>query len=252
MAKRLSDKEIRLGIEKLKEEYNHFIVRYEQSLEAKNRFEERLRQAELKRFDMGFFLGAELKTLRELIRETEELKHRAAQESHKKSKKTVQGKSYADRVLEKLQAQLEPYPGLVIHPEASFDLEKLYGTINWIQDTFWTPLRRIALEKGGEKRVRSLDEEFEKRRAPRPGELPRELRHYHEMLDRPGVALIQVNREQNRLIQEASFFIHDFTDLVRELRGLCSGRQREAFLAQALGICDKLIQDFRLKDLKRK
>jgi hypothetical protein len=243
----LSAKEITKTIDKIKEEYDHYIVRFGKTLEMKRRFENRLYQADRDRMDMTVFLGIEVGVIQELVRKEEE---RIRARENLPLKKKPQTQSYADRVLAKLQKKIENYPSLSIHPEASMDVEKLYGTLEWFNAQIWGELKKGLKKRLTPRQLTKLEMSLESL-VSYQGQLPKEVLHYQRLLCSQDASLKQISLQQNSLIQNASFFWHRLLDLVRRVDSeLGIPGVEGAFYKKSITFLSQTIADFRLKDLK--
>lgn len=255
---KLSDREIEKSLEKIRAEYDHYIVHFEKSSQAKRLFEDRLHQALVTRFDMTVFVGLEMQTVQLLIQRAGE--KRRAQESGDPEKAQAAGAgeavaeagrpavSYADRMIAKLQKQIEAYPSLEIHDEASPDVQKLYGTLDWFRQKIWPSVWPILQEKAQSWENAALDEEMAAL-TPYSGRLPKELDVYQALLaGKPNI--VQLTQTQNRCLLLAAQHLHKLKGrLVEALEKELSEREVKT-LEKTRDFLDKVIADFRLKDLK--
>lgn len=244
--KKLSPAEIDRTIEKIRQEYDHYIVHFQKPPTAKHQFEERLRRARLTLMDMTFFLGEELKILQRLLREAEEEAQRRQNEPPKPPSQPGKAKSYADRVLEKLQKAIEPYPSRHLHPEANIDVDRLYGTLEWLARDIW-PLLVPHLRELDPRTLQRREEELS-RLIPGPGKLSKEEEVYRALLE-ARAPLHRIALQQKELILQAAFWIHRSRALLCRGAQVTDPRVREGF-EKALAFWDKIILDFRLRDLK--
>jgi len=234
-SKSLSSKEITRTIEKIREQYNHYIVRFGKNLEMKRRFENRLMEADQKRKDMTLFLGVEVQIVSELIQREEE----------KQRQEEIDGEKPT-----RIQKQISSYPSLTLHPEASEDVEKLYGTLQWFHGKIWEELKKGLIKRLPQKTLRDLEMELEEL-LPYKDQLPKEILHYQRLLSSPTATLSQVSNQQNALIKTASFFLHRLYELVLRIQQELNIQGVEGrFYDKTLTFLKQTILDFRLKDLR--
>lgn len=246
LGKKLSVKEIEKAIEKIRQEYNHYIVHFQKPPKAKEEFEARYRVAHLKMMDMTFFLNEEIKILQALISRAEEERQEAEWQNAKPPPDPHKKKSYADRVLEKLQKAIEPYPSRKIHPNANLDVDKLYGTLDWLAKDIW-PLLVPHLRALDPNRLRERDHELSQL-IPGEGKLNQEEEVYRTLLA-TNAPLNRLAKQQKELILQAAFWIHRSRKLL-EAGSHSQDTKTQQACAKALAFWDRIIVDFRLRDLK--
>lgn len=245
---KLTAQEIKLACEKIRQEYDHFIVRYMKTPGVKKQFEDRLYMADLKRMDMTFFIAQEMKVLQELIlqAETEKVEAERKAATASQGRTTVQGKSYADRVIERLQKQIEDYPSLPIHPGVGPDVEKLFGTINWIYTSLWPNFSPILRDQGLALRL-LLEDEFP-HLTPHNGRLPKDLDHLAHLID-TAAPLNQQSQQQKICLVKGASLIHHLHKATQEALGRRVTKGQKEYLEKVQAYLSKVIVDFRLKNI---
>ncbi len=243
---KLKPQEILQALDKIRQEYDHYIVRYMKTPLVKKQFEDRIYMADLKRMDMTFFVAQEMKVLQEFILQAETEKADLEKKSSQAKKSTSQGKSYADRVMEKLQKQIEEYPTLAVHPNASPDVEKLYGTINWIFMNLWPNLVPVIRDLGLPQRI-SLEDEFISL-TPNKGRLPKDLEHLGHLIESDS-PLNQQSQQQKICLVKAAGILHHLTQCVTMALGKKVSKNQQAYLEKVKAYLVKVVVDFRLKNI---
>lgn len=246
MANRLSRDEIDQALVRIRAEYDHYCVHYFKPQAARNKFEERYAEALRQRIDLTNFLGAEIQVIKTLLDRAETEAATPKPLVIKKAKP----RSYADRVIEQLQARIKDYPslGLPDHPEKSLDVDKLYGTLRWFRKEIWEHVYPLLLAKGASPELFSIDTEL--------GQLtfqgenwPKEVEAYWAFLEAQ-VESSQIARSQNRCLLQGGQLI---TRIRRLADGHLSGDQwspsERDTLTKMRTFCDRVLSDFRLKDL---
>lgn len=242
---KLKTAEIKQALDKIRTEYDHLIVHYSQTTEPKQRFEARVHQADRQRFDMTTFIGLEMKTVKELIAQAEEGLRQAEIEASRPAKPAL---SYADRVILKLQRQIAGYPSLEIHPEASLDVMKLYGTLDWFRAKVWGEVLPVLRTKAPHPQNLALEDELS-HLTPYGGRLPKEVEAYRLTLA-GNPSLSQLTKAQNRCILQVAQHFHRLRDRIAEAAQAPLADRERQMLTKTLAFLDKVIADFRLKDLK--
>lgn len=243
---KLKPQEVARALDKIRQEYDHYIVRYMKTPAVKKQFEDRIYMADLKRMDMTFFIAQEMKVLQELIVQAETEKADAEKKAFQAGQRNPGGKSYADRVLEKLQKQIEDYPTLAVHPQASLDVEKLYGTILWIYQNLWPQLAPILRDQGLPQRM-VLEDEFSAC-TPNQGKLPKDLDHLAHLLE-TGAPLNQQSQQQKICLVKGAALVGHLLGAVELLEGRRLPSNQTPYLVRISAYLRKTIQDFRLKNI---
>lgn len=246
MSQRLTSREIDRTVERIRAEYDHFIVHFLKTPEAKRKFEDRYALALRNRTDLTTFLGAEMQVVKTLVEK--------ARVEEAEVPVPVKGRprprSYADQVIEQMQARIREYPslGLPAHPEKSPDVDKLYGTLRWFRKEIWDVLYPLFLSKCASPALFVADTDLGALTL-QGDKWPKEIEVYWALLN--GKAeMSQVARAQNRcLLQGAQL-------LVRVKRLLDSASMEKALTPQeresvqrAQAFCDRVLADFRLREL---
>lgn len=250
---KLSTKEIDKTIARIKEEYNHGIVHFGLSLSCKKLFEERLREVLLDRKDLTQFLSVEIQVVKELIIQAEQAL------SPQEAVPAPKQKSYADRVIEKLQSRIKNYPELFLgdFSQKSLDVEKLYGSLDWFSKNIWNDLYSLLIKKNPFPVLYTLDDQLALL-IPWQGRFPKALERYIDFLTYQ-VPIEELARAQNQCLLTAAHFLHKAH---QGLEGfLADGKRNEwikenptqedlAFLEKAVQFLCRILYDFRLRDLK--
>lgn len=247
MPTRLTSQEIDRALHKIRAEYDHYVVHFLKTPEAKNRFEDRYTQALRNRTDLTTFLGAEMQAVKTLV---EQAKAEAALPPPPPPAPRTRKLSYADQVIERLRARIQGYPnlGLPDHPEKSPDVDKLYGTLRWFRKEIWDVLYPVFLGKCPSPALFSADTDL--------GALtlqgtnwPKEVDNYWALLN--GKAeLSQVARAQNRcLLQGAQLLVRIQRLLAAAVVEPSLTPLERDHVKRAQAFCTRVLSDFRLKEL---
>lgn len=247
MPSSLTPQEIDKALGRIRAEYDHLIVHFTKTAEPKRKFEDRYAQALRNRLDLTTFLGAEMHVVRTLV---ERARDEATQLPKVDKPAPSRKMSYADKVVEQLRARIKDYPslGLPDHPEKSPDVDKLYGTLRWFRRELWDVLYPVFLSKCASPALFVADTDL--------GALtlqgdrwPKEVETYWALLN--GTAeLSQVARAQNRcLLQGAQLLVRikRILDAAVVEKSLTPLERDHVKRAQAF--CDRVLADFRLKEL---
>ena len=247
MASRLNDKEIDRAVARIRAEYDHYIVHYLKTPETKRKFEDRYAGALRNRTDMTTFLGAEIQVVKTLVeRAREEELNPPPPPAPKDGKKP----SYADMIVEQLRERIREYPalGLPHHPEKSPDVDKLYGTLRWFRKELWDYLYPIFLGKCASPALFIADTDLGALTL-QGDKWPKEVEVYWAILNSQA-DLSQVARAQNRcLLQGAQLLQKVKRILDSAVTEPALTPQERDVVKKARSFCDRVLSDFRLKEL---
>ena len=251
MAPRLTEQEIDRALAKIRAEYDHLIVHYFKSRDAKDKFDERLAETLRARVDMTGFLGVEMQVVKTLLMKAA---HKAENPVHPTEAAPVKAGpklSYADRVLAQLRARIANYPslGLPDNPQLSLDVDKLYGTLRWFRKEVWEFLYPVIVKKSPSPLLYRIEDELVA--LTLDGDVwPKEVDSYVQML-MGNASLSQLSRAQNRCLLQAAQFLHRLRALFDGMVAETTFDDREkTSLERAVAFCDRVMLDFRLRDLK--
>jgi hypothetical protein len=241
---RLTDDEIYRAVDRIRSEYDHYIVHFHKTAEAKKKFEERWTDALRARIDLTTFVGAEISVIKSLIEKAR------TEPSAPPPKLVKKRQSYAERIIEQLRAKIQAYPslGLPEHPEMSPDVDKLYGTLRWFRREIWDVLYPTLLGKSPSPALFIADTDL--------GSLtlqgdrwPKEVETY-VALYRSRIDLSQVARAQNRCLLMGAQLLQKLKRLFQEAaQQETLNEQEKGAVKRALAFCDRVLTDFRLKEL---
>ena len=249
---KLSPNEITKVVAKIRQRYDDYIYRYFKPKTVKFAFEERYAEVLQKRMDISTFLMAEIGAVEELIKR-EEARIVAGPQAEQERE------SLSDRVERIYQQNLEKirkYKEIDIHPTANEEIKRLVGALNALDNEYWPHLtgilRNTTYSRGSmtlttmESRLRYLGSLGIDRV---PGALSRYLYHLNRFpRDYPAI-----DREEKEYILESAFFLHDLSDILeRVLANYPRLREEQKQgLREIQQYVNGMIQDFRVKDLKR-
>lgn len=247
MPTRLTSHEIDRALDKIRAEYDHYIVHFLKTPEAKRRFEDRYTLALKNRTDLTTFLGAEMQAVKTLV---EAARAEAALPPPPPKPLSKRRMSYADLVVEQLRARIQAYPalGLPDHPEKSPDVDKLYGTLRWFRREIWDVLYPVFLGKCPSPALFAADTDL--------GALtlqgtnwPKEVDAYWALLT-GNAELSQVARAQNRcLLQGAQLLVRIQRLLDAAVTEPALTPQERDHVKRAQAFCVRVLGDFRLREL---
>ncbi len=244
---RLTDLEIERAVNRIRSEYDHYIVHFLRTPDAKKKFDERYEEALRSRIDLATFLSAEIQVVRTLIERAEAKGNLSAGNPAPKPKAVV---SYADRIVEQLQARIKHYPalGLPEHPEKSPDVDKLYGTLRWFRKELWDVLYPVFLGKCPSPGLFLADTDLGALTL-QGDKWPKDIEAYWALLN-GDAELSQIARAQNRCLFLGAQLLHRVEILLDIATKTDSITKEEmAVVHKAQAFCRRVLNDFRLNNI---
>jgi hypothetical protein len=250
--KKLSAQEISEVIAKIRSKYDYYCKSFYKPSRLKQEFENRYRDALKKGYDVSNFLLAEISAIEELIKKAEDKIAHSTPAEKKQSKK-----NFADKIIQENKKKIEKYPKVFLHKDASEEIKHLVGALKKIYDIhipeLHSILRKLEVNPNFkymeiyESRLRTLADIGK-------GPAPAQLTRYYAYLNKFPRDYRAIDWEEKQYILESSFLLHDIhTTLIQILDETSELSQN--FMDNIRYIADYIfgiIEDFRLKDLKRK
>ena len=249
---KLNPEEITRVVAKIRQRYDEYIFKYFKPQTVKFAFEERYAEVLQKRMDISTFLMAEIEAVQELIRR-EEAKIAAGPQAE-------QGReSLADRVERIYQQNLEKirkYPEIDIHPTANEEIKRLVGALNTLDNEQWPQLNAIVRDTSysrGSMTMANLESRLRYLGRLGTDGVPGALSRYLYHLNRFPRDFPAIDREEKEYILESAFFLHDLSEILGRIASNYPKlrKDQKQGLQQIQQYVDGMIQDFRVKDLKR-
>ncbi len=256
----LTPDEIRSTVAKIRGAYDSVIIGYMLSPKIKDAFEDRYLQAMRARVDMGSFLAAEMMAVRRLAEEKDELRvvdenRRLSAGGTRENGNSKKSEGVADRMVRLMREKIDRYPGIGLRWDDSIELDRLYGALRQLEADFWTPvakiLRRVYPSRYSGPLV-TLEKQFFEYAGYGGDGFPPRLYTYVNLENRFPRNDQQLQQESMRCILDASFFLHEVGDALRELllENSLDLKERKQ-VEMAADFVHTIKDDFRLHDLKR-
>ncbi len=230
------------------------MVMYQKDRHALDSFEERYIGALRARMELALFLHAEMNVVEELIKTEGERRRKDAERIETAKKSQARRQSIAERVMEENRRRIANYPRIEIHPDASEEIERLFGALGAIEREFWPDLERLIRRTYTSAMISPrarLEEQLMRLCSSSSGELPSRTSRYRSMFDRFPRNYTEIDKEEKKCILDAAFFLHDLSDTIKEAgeSDVLSANDRQQVDAMAEYV-HNVITDFRLKDFK--
>ena len=258
-------------LKEIRNDYETLITRYNRSKNLLKQFEYRYHDAVEYRMNLGRFLEAEREAVKTMIGHAEDKMQNGSPENNVKlasegsrgevdsvnSEAPEKKDSFADRMIREFAERIEKYPEIIIHPDAAFEIKKLFGALSCVEKDYWAMVDRILRNTAGSKRFNdTIDIEPEINRMCIPGTegIPSALGTYHNLLERIPRDHRAIEREEKRCLVNAAALLKRLQmEIIRalDIGGSMMEEDEKTNLSEAKVYIDSMIDDFRLKDLAR-
>ncbi|MFO7848660.1 MAG: hypothetical protein R6V67_01760 [Spirochaetia bacterium] len=257
--KKLTSHEIELAVEKIRENYNRYMVRYVKNRRARDAFEERYLEARRARVNLDRFIIDELSWIKRLEAQAEadrreEKKNSSGNRRGKDGQKLPKKESFADKIFAELRSRIEKYPFIGLEAEEVYEVDKLYGAIGVFERNYWPNIERIyrkvyPTRYSGPRII--IENQLFNLTEPATGKFPPRLQNIVSLLGRFPRDYREIEWEAKQCILNASFFLHSLSDeLIKLKEEDILGEEQRKTVEKARDFVHTVIADFRLSDLK--
>lgn len=198
----LSEKEIRVLVEKLRGKYLDSAKKHSPKWFDINAFDDRLSMALRNRMNLEGFILAEITNF-EKIREKYE---------KKKSRKPFS--EQVDRIIEANVARIKKYPERKFHNKAGLEISHFYGAGADLSQYFFPIIPYLLKDEPHKSKARGFEESFDFLFAPRGNKHPRRIEDHILLLDRRGVTELEIEKDRNEYLKESAFQLHGLVDFL--------------------------------------
>ncbi|MDC7223151.1 MAG: hypothetical protein PQJ60_05375 [Spirochaetales bacterium] len=242
-------------LNRIRSRYDHLITTYMAPISLKNDFESRYSYALQMRMGLELFLKGEVEMVEELIQKEESARDEAEKAAEAARLQGGPKKSFADKVLEDMEAKIQHYPSRKVHTNAALEIEKIYGALQRFERDFWGTVENFLLRIFPSERnglLAQLDQElwnmtYSRDRERENRDIPVALERYVMMLETDDYHYDLLGETQN-CIKKASFWLHDVRSSIRKAEDLGFTEDRIRLAEAEL---TRIIEDFRIKDIKK-
>jgi hypothetical protein len=249
--RKLSPEEISEVVAKIRSKYQFYCRTFFKSSRLKDEFENRYVMTLKKGYDISNFLLAEISVIEELIRKEED---RIAQSKPNTEKKH---NNFADRIVQGNLERIKKYPKIRIHNDANEEIKHLSGALNEMYETQLPVLHGIIRHIEGNLNLKALENQESRLRVLAYGGktlIPAQLSRYFAYLNRFPRDYRAIEWEEKEYILESAFLLHDMFDtlsIILETTPTIPQKEQKQ-LMDIIAYIKGLIEDFRLKEFKRK
>lgn len=262
----MTEHEISILIKKLRSKYSEYSSKHSPRWFDLEAFEDRYRMAVQKRMNLEGFILAEITNFEKI------------KERYEKKKSTGSFSQKIEKIMEENLERVKKYPPIDFHGSADVEIRHLYGGLSVILThdlpVLWTLIR--------DKQMKDLFIELEDRidylAAPKGNLYSKRIESHINVLRRPGVVEIDIEKDRNDYLKECAFVLHDLSEfcsrllLMRDpewespvqfdrvfldesrkknLLKRFSGLTGYGVIVQVQESCNSLIEDFRLQAFRR-
>ncbi len=249
--RKLTPGEISASVEKIRKTYDEYVNKYFKPRSLRQAFEARYIKALRAKVDVSSFLLAEISAIRELI-EREEQRVQLGPPRPAPEK----GPSIADKVVEENRARIARYTDLPLDPDIREEVRRLAGALTDLAGTAWRDLG-FALDETmyamTSSEMLTLDSKLHYLSSSDRQEMPPFLNRLLIQLRKFPRNYPAIDREEKDYILESSFFLHDLFTVLERVKRVYTEmpEDRRKVVEDSLARTSEIINDFRLKDLKR-
>jgi hypothetical protein len=217
MAQKLTEKEIRIAISKIKAKYDQLVREYKKSPVLAENFNDRYRNALKNNMDISTFILAEIEAVEEIMNKE---KARVNLENRKKkiTEKVKEEPGVADRIWEENRKKLLKYPRIQLTTGSDEELERLIGMIRDLVNNYWPAITLIYKEYHYSTDKEKFNGYYHKMvsfydyTGPVPG-----ARNYIEALNRRPLDNKKVDYEHQILMKDTAFLINDILGTLEQI-----------------------------------
>ncbi len=255
-SKKLNKGEIQRVVDKIRKKYEEYTIRFLKSSKLKYAFEKRYSDNLKKGMDIGNFLSAEISVIEELIRsEMSKLKY-SSEQAAVRNVEQKDNKNFADKILEEHKAKIAKYNKIDFHKDAKNEVCRLLGALNELYNTY-LPLMQDVAKKTAHRNLRVTDIMEMESRLRVMGSLDSDnvssrLSRYYALLNRFPRDYKAIDHEEKSFVLDSAFLLHDFLNILSIPDSKEEPEISDDELKTIISYILKIIDDFRLKDLKRK
>jgi hypothetical protein len=249
--RRANGVDIDAAVKKLKSLYRKYAEVYGGKLFDLEKFEERYRDALVRKIDLASFVGAEIDVFERLKKRVETKQPaRAGRES---------GPTYsdiADRIIEENLEKIRKYRAIDFHPDAEEESKYLLGAVTDFYYDCWNEIRQLLKPCGIRDlndTIRRVEEDFYYFVTPARGSYSRAVDDYTIVLARKNAR--DSERASYGFIKKGALLLNNCHKVVRDGINCLSAnpqyRSQVKTLESQGARLSRLIEDFRLADIRQ-
>ncbi|MBN2402222.1 MAG: hypothetical protein JXN64_07460 [Spirochaetes bacterium] len=213
----LSDKEIDLLINKVREKYKESFIEYKSRLFNVEAFEDRLQTALRRRMNLEGFILAEIANF-------EQIKQRIDEERHPKNAGESAFSKQVNKIFEDNTAKIKKYNEIQFHPLADIEMTHLYGALSEFIQYYFSILWTILTDYQQKDKLHALDDRFSDFALSKSRRHPKRIEDHISVIARKNAKEIEIEKDKNEYLKESAFLLHEVIDFMDDLISI---RERE-------------------------
>ncbi len=253
--KKLTPGEITEVVNKIRKRYDEYSYKFFKSRSLKIAFEERYLNALEESVDVSNFLLAEIGAIDELIKREEEKVASGSVRSSGGDSMSFSDK--ADKIIEENRKKILKYPEIRFHKDTSEEIRHLLGALNNLEQKYWENLILILKDTAYSRNsmtIINLESKLRYLGSIGKDRISSGLSRYLYHLNLFPRDYHAIDREEKDYILECAFFLHDLYDILLRVATNYPelNEQSRESLKEIMAYVSGVIENFRLKDLKRR
>jgi hypothetical protein len=249
---KLTPGEISKVVVKIRERYDLYIYKYFKTRRLKLAFEDRYLEALNVGVDVSSFLLAEISAIEELIRREEDkvangIIYRSEPQQGKKQ-------NFADRILEEQRQMILKYEEVDFHLDASEEVRHLLGGMSVLERKYWPSLAFILRDTKYSRNsmiMMNLESQLRYLGYIESSRASAGLARYIYHLNSFPRDYRAIDREEQEYILQSAFLLNDLHEVLERLDSNLDLDDDKKCLQEITDYVKGLVDDFRLKDLKK-
>jgi len=253
LMQKLTPGEISEVVVKIRGRYDLYVYKYFKTRKLKLAFEDRYLEALNRGVDVSSFLLAEISAIEELIRREEEKVANGVvcrAEPHQGKKQ-----SFADRILEEQRQMILKYEGINFHPDAGEEARRLLGGMSVLERKYWPSLTFVLRDTNYSRNsmvMMNMESQLRYLGYIDSSRASAGLSRYIYHLNSFPRDYRAIDREEQEYILQSAFLLNDLQEVLERLGlNLDLDDDDKKCLQEITGYVKGLVDDFRLKDLKK-
>jgi hypothetical protein len=198
----LSEKEIRVLVEKLRGKYLDYAKKHSPKWFDINAFDERLSMALRNRMNLEGFILAEITNFEKV------------REKYEKKKSLRPFSERVDRIIEENVARIKKYPEKKFHKNAGQEISHFYGAGADLAQYYFPIIPYLLKEEPHRTKALRFEETFDFLFFPRGKKHPKRVEDHILLLDRRGVSEIEIEKDRNEYLKESAFLLHGLVEFL--------------------------------------
>lgn len=251
----LSKQEIDALLSKIRVKFNHYSQKYGQNKFSMEKFNERYMEALRKKVNLENFLYAEVMALEQIAKDIDNVKQEKLNElaARKEIRKQL------DDIAEKHHEMIASYPDKRFHPDASYEISKLFGALFLYFEQLFEPTKKVIDSYNDYSlslQFKPFLEKFEDYCKSKSDGYTGKMKDYILLLKKFTTNEKLMEREEQKYLQEAAVFLNEYLDFLKYfykefLPEQKNSQKNSDFIKANIDFIKKILTDFRMTGFKK-